>query len=170
MPTDEQSPHQNDLTRLIKGLAEARIEFILVGGLAAVAQGAPITTFDVDIVHRQTSDNIGRILSFLQSINAYQRRPDDKILRPTEADLAGKGHVLLRTHFGPLDILAAIEEGKTYEQLLPSSIKIEFYGYEIYVLSLDTIAELKRKSKDLKDQYRVPILEEALRQGKKRTV
>ena len=35
------------------GLEEAGVDIILVGGLAAVIRGAPITTMDVDIVHDQ---------------------------------------------------------------------------------------------------------------------
>jgi hypothetical protein len=38
--------------------------FILVGGLAAVIQGAPVTTMDVDVVHSQSPENIARLLSF----------------------------------------------------------------------------------------------------------
>ena len=168
MPSNEQAPRVSDLTALIKGLKEAGVEFIIVGGIAAVAQGAPLTTFDLDIVHQQTDENIQRILSYLETIGAYQRRPDEKILHPKKSDLEASGHVLLRTKYGPLDILAAIEQNRNYDQLLPYSTKIKFHGYEVYVLGLETIVELKRESKDPKDQYRLPILEEALRQIKER--
>ena len=33
-----------DLSAILDGLIEAGIDFILVGGLAAVIQGAPVTT------------------------------------------------------------------------------------------------------------------------------
>ncbi len=36
---------------LLRALTDGDVRFIVVGGLAAVAQGAPIVTFDVDIVH-----------------------------------------------------------------------------------------------------------------------
>ena len=164
MPSNKEKPGATDLSTLLKGLNEAGIEYILVGGLAAVAQGAPITTFDLDIVHRQSNENIKKLLRFLKSINSYQRRPDDKVIEPTEEDLKGEGHLLLTTRFGPLDVLAFIEEGKGFEELLSDTVEIEFQGYRVYVLSLETILTLKRGSKDSKDQYRVPILEETLRQ------
>jgi predicted nucleotidyltransferase len=149
---------------LLKSLNEAGIEFILVGGLAAVVQGVPVTTFDVDIVHRRTEKNVTKLLKFLQSIDAYHRRLDDKIIEPNEKDLKGKGHVLLTTHLGPLDLLATIEEGRDFEGLLADTIEVESHGHTIRVLSLETIVALKRGSKDPKDQYRLPILEETLRQ------
>jgi hypothetical protein len=164
MPSRKKNPQAADLSALIKGLGQAGIEFIIVGGLAAVAQGAPISTFDLDIVHHQTDENIKRLFEFLKSIDAYQRRPDDKIIEPTEEDLKAKGHLLLNTHYGPLDILAYIEKGRGFSKLLTHTVEIEFHGYKVYVLSLDTILDLKRDSKDPKDRYRFPVLEETLRQ------
>jgi len=164
MPSNNEKHRVVDLSALLKGLNEAGVEFILVGGLAAVAQGVPVTTFDLDIVHRQTDENIKKLLKFLKSIDAYQRRPDNKVIEPDERDLKGKGHVLLMTRFGPLDVLTAIEKGRGFEELLPDTVEIEFRGHRVYVLSLDTIVALKRGSKDPKDQYRLPILKETLRQ------
>jgi hypothetical protein len=45
-------PKEADLPGLLEKLCEAGVEFIVVGGAAAVLQGAPITTADLDIVHR----------------------------------------------------------------------------------------------------------------------
>jgi hypothetical protein len=42
-------------------LTDAGIAFIVVGGAAAVLQGVPITTMDLDIVHRRTPENVLRI-------------------------------------------------------------------------------------------------------------
>ena len=164
MPSNNKKSRVADLSALLKGLNEAGIEFILVGGLAVVAQGVPVTTFDVDIVHRRTDKNVKKLLEFLKSIDAYQRRLDDRVIEPNEKDLKGKGHVLLTTRFGPLDVLAAIEEGRGFDGLLADTVEIEFQGHIIHVLSLETIVALKRGSKDPKDQYRLPILEETLRQ------
>jgi hypothetical protein len=47
-----------ELTTLLRKLAASGAEFVLVGGLAAVAQGAPLTTQDVDVVHRRTPENV----------------------------------------------------------------------------------------------------------------
>ncbi|WAC07527.1 MAG: hypothetical protein OS130_15130 [Thermodesulfobacteriota bacterium] len=135
--------------------------------MAAVAQGAPVSTFDLDIVYRQTDKNTKKLLRFLKSIDAYQRRPDEKVIKPDQRDLKGKGHLILTTRFGPLDVLSVIEKGRGFEELLPHTVAIEFRGHKVYVLSLDTIVELKRGSKDPKDQYRLPILEETLHQMRK---
>jgi hypothetical protein len=67
LPSDKGKKENAGLSALLEGLINAEIEFILVGGLAAVVQEAPITTMDVDIVHRQTAENIDKLLNFLKS-------------------------------------------------------------------------------------------------------
>ena len=58
MPTGSEKPNALDLSAILEGLLEADIKFILVGGLAAVVQGSPVTTMDIDIVHSRSSKNI----------------------------------------------------------------------------------------------------------------
>ncbi len=164
MPIDNKRPAIPDLSALLEGLLKANVKFILVGGLAAVVQGAPITTMDVDIVHHQSSENIDRLFGFLKSISAIYRRPDDKVITPDLQGFAGSGHVFLSTQLGPLDVLAFIEEGKTYDDLIEHTVEIEFRGHRLYVLDLQRIVELKRFSSDPKAKQRLPVLEETLRQ------
>jgi hypothetical protein len=147
-------------------MLEAGVEFIVVEGLAAVIQGAPVTTMDLDIVHRQTAGNLGRLMDFLTALGAIHRRPDDRVLAPTKGQLAARGHVLLTTRNGPLDLLAAIEQGQDYEQLLTHSETIPYRGYRLLVFRLQKRVELKRASRDPRDRQRLPVLEETLRQIK----
>jgi len=156
-----------DLSALLEALTEAGIDFIVVGGLAAVAQGAPITTMDMDIVHRQSNDNIEKLLAFLKQIDTIHRRPDDKILKPEKRDLSGRGHALFATRYGPLDVLAVIEEGRGYDDLLPDTVEIEFRGHKVRMLSLKTLVELKQRSRDPNDRQKLPVLLETLRQSSK---
>ncbi len=166
MPTSSEKPTSPDLGAILEGLIEAGIEFILVGGLAAVVQGAPVTTMDVDIVHKQSSENIAKLLAFLKSIDAFHRRLDDKVIGPVERDISGTGRVLFTTRLGPLDVLAVIEEGEAYEDLLERTVEIEFRGHTVRVLDLKTLVELKRASTDPRDRQRLSVLEETLRQRK----
>ena len=164
MPTDRGESTSVNLGAILEGLIEAGVDFILVGGLAAVVQGAPVTTMDVDIVHNQSPENIAKLLSFLKSIDAFHRRPDDKVIEPKEGDISGMGHALFTTQLGPLDILAVIEEGRAYGDLIEHTVEIEFRKHTIRVLDLKMLIQLKRTSADPKDKQRLPVLEETLRQ------
>lgn len=163
MASAKPNPPPLDLGALITSLSQAGVEYIVVGGLAAVAQGAPVTTFDLDIVHRQTTDNIRKLHALLNSIGARLRRPVEKVLEPTVEDLGAKGHLLLKTRLGPLDVLAFIEKGWGFEELSPRSTEIDFHGCKVKVLNLETILELKRETTDPRDRQRLPLYEETLR-------
>jgi hypothetical protein len=166
MPTGSGEPTSVNLGAILEGLIEAGIDFILVGGLAAVVQGAPVTTMDVAIVHHQSPENIAKLLAFLKSIDAFHRRPDDKVIEPKEDDISGMGHALFTTRHGPLDVLAVIEEGRAYGDLLEHTVVIEFRNHAIRVLDLKMLIQLKRTSTDPKDMQRLSVSEETLRQLK----
>jgi hypothetical protein len=156
-------PEQPDLTTLLERLSASGTDFVLVGGLAAVAQGAPITTFDVDIVHCRTPENVDRLLSFLAVVAArYRGRPGPPV-PPDRAALLGPGHSLFMTDLGPLDVLGAIEGGLAYQDLMAESVSVELSGHTVRVLSLETILRLKRASTHVKDKLVVPILEATIR-------
>ncbi len=156
-----------NLETLLTTLASSDVEFIVVGLLAAVAQGAPVTTHDLDIVHRRTPENIARLLDVLVNVLDAQYRGHAEVLRPTAEILAGTGHSLLKTKLGPLDVLGTIEGGRDYDALLPGSVRVEVSGHTVHVLGLATMIEIKRGSTRVKDQMILPVLEETLRQSGK---
>ncbi len=153
-----------ELEKLIENLDKSNIKYILIGGMAAIAHGAPVFTFDLDIVHERSDDNLEKIQNLLISLDAYQRRPDDLKLKPDFDALKGTGHMLLSTQFGPMDILGKIEKGLGYDELINHVIEIEFHGFRIHVLDLETLIELKKESTRPEDQHRLSILEKTLEQ------
>jgi hypothetical protein len=151
------------LTSILGVLLGEGLEFVLVGALAAVAQGAPVTTHDVDIVHRRTPENLDRLMAALAKLNArYRGRSPDSPVPPDRKALATTGHSLFMTDLGPLDCLGAIEGGRTYDDLVPLSVEAEMDGH-LLVLGLPTIVELKRQSSEAKDRLMLPVLEETLK-------
>jgi hypothetical protein len=151
------------LTSILGVLLGEGLEFVLVGALAAVAQGAPVTTHDVDIVHRRTPENLDRLMAALAKLNArYRGRAADSPVPPDRKALATQGHSLFMTDLGPLDCLGAIEGGRGYDDLVPLSVEAEMDGH-LLVLGLPTIVELKRQSTEAKDRLMLPVLEETLK-------
>jgi hypothetical protein len=156
------------LSTLLERLLATDIEFILVGGLAAVVQGAPIASPEVAIVHRRTPENIERLLPFLASVNARYRGHPAPLLPPSHGVLLGPGHSLLLTELGPLDVLGAIDGGADYAQLLPSSTAITVNQRPLRLLTLEALVAQARASADAKARLRLPILEATLRRRQRR--
>jgi len=153
-----------DFLALLRTLLAHQIDFIIVGGVAAVLQGAPIATFDLDLVHSLKADNIDRLLSALQELDAYYRGRGEQRIRPTSMHLASPGHQLLMTRFGALDLLGAIGEALSYNDLLPRAIEMEAEGLRFRVLDLERIIEVKEQLGQEKDLAVLPLLRRTLRE------
>src|ERR1700690_3569939 len=70
---------EGNLRSTLRLLSENRVDFILVGGLAAVLQGVPVSTFDVDIVHSREASNIQRLLAVLETLDAIFRMQPESV-------------------------------------------------------------------------------------------
>jgi hypothetical protein len=145
-----------DFESILNVLVEERVDFVLVGALSAVLQGAPIMTFDVDIVHSRATDNVERLLRALDRLDARYRQKQE--IKPTAEYLQGRGHQLLVTRFGPLDVLGHIEDDLEYEDLIECSNVVAIGEFEVAALSPAKYLELKRASSRPKDIAMVPVL------------
>lgn len=152
-----------DFLALLQELAERQVDFIIVGGIGAVLQGAPIATFDIDLVHSRDPVNLERLVEGLVALDAYYREHADKKLRPSTAHLAGPGHHLLMTRAGPLDLLGALTQGRSYGDLLAQTIEVPIGpGLTVKVLDLSMLVRLKEELGREKDTAVLPILRRTL--------
>lgn len=151
-------PKEADLEALIEALVDAKIEFIVIGGAAAVLHGAPTTTQDLDIVHRLTTDNVSRLAALLERLDAYVREPGNRRLRPGADLLARGGQLNLSTSLGPLDPLGRLHDGRGYDELLPTSVLMEDGELQLRVVSLETLIAIKASTGRSRDKILVPIL------------
>src|SRR5262245_5942138 len=87
------------LIEILKVLSRHEVEFILVGGLAAIVHGAPVLTFDTDIVFLKTAENLPRLLSALLALDARYLDPAGRHIAPDASKLrllpnAPTGHLV----------------------------------------------------------------------------
>lgn len=148
-------------------LATGGVDIIVVGGVAAVLQGAPIVTFDLDVVHRRTAENVHRLFLVLEAVHARYRH-DPRDLAPSEPLLLGPGHHLLMTDHGPLDVLGALADGLTYEDLIADTVSLALPGVSVPVLSLSRVIEVKQAAGRPKDLAALPTLRAALDELRRR--
>lgn len=151
--------------RLLQTLVEGRVELVVVGMGAAVLQGAPAQTFDIDVVHARTVENVERSLAWLAEHHG-RYRGDPRGLAPAASHLLGPGHHLLETDLGPIDFMGTVSAPQGlvgYEALLGRSVLVDFGGFQARLLDLAAIVELKRATGRPKDLAVLPLLEATLR-------
>ncbi len=151
-------PKVADLEALLEALVNGDVEFVVVGGVAAVLHGAPVTTLDLDIVHRRTEENVSRLLSVLSDLEAETRPPRVPPLRPTKVMLLGAGQLNLSTRLGPLDPLCVLSSGEDYEALTLRSVTVHDGALSIRIVNLETLIRLKMATGRAKDKLMLPVL------------
>jgi predicted nucleotidyltransferase len=153
---------------VLRTLADHGVDFIVVGGIAAVLRGAPINTFDLDVVHSTEPENVDRLLAALRDLDAFYRFQPERRMRPDASHLRSPGHQLLTTKFGPLDLLGAIGKGRSYAGLLPDSTEFDL-GEEVRVrvLGLEAQIAVKEEIADEKDLAALPILRRVLEESRR---
>jgi len=151
---------------LLKTLAAHHVDFIVVGGVSGVMQGAPLSTYDVDIVHARDPDNLDRLVPALREMNAYYREHPNRRPRPEAKLLAGPGHHLLATDHGSLDLLGEIVGGRVYDDLVPHTVELPMDSERrIRVLSLPTLLLLKEELGREKDRAVIAILKRTIEES-----
>ncbi len=143
---------------LLRELTKNEVEFVVVGGVAAILAGAPISTFDLDIVYHQTPENGSRLMAAIASLDATYRDPAGRRIMPDTEKLATHQTHLLMTSLGALDLLSQIGDELDYPRLLTRSIEYELSGLRLAVLDLPTIIETKEHAARDKDRAVLPIL------------
>jgi predicted nucleotidyltransferase len=157
-----------DFLAILKVLAARKVDFIVVGGVSAVLQGAPIATFDLDIVHSREPANIERLLGALQELEAYDRGQGARRIEPGPSHLASAGHQLLLTAHGPLDLLGTIGAGRDYEALLGGAEELVVGPVRVRVLGLPALIETKVEAGREKDRAVLSILRRTLEERRRK--
>jgi hypothetical protein len=154
-----------DFLKALGALREGGVEFAVVGGLAAVLNGAPVNTFDLDIVPARDEANVAKLLGVLETLDGIYRMQPERRLKPDAGHLTSPGHHNLITSCGPLDVLGTVGRGLCYEDLLPHTMEMEIGGgVRVRVLNLATIVALKEELGGEKDLAVLPILRRTLEQ------
>lgn len=157
-----------DFFAILKALASHRVDFIVVGGVSAVLQGAPIATFDLDVVHSREPANIGRLIEALKELGAYYRGQGTRKIEPDRSLLASPGHQLLLTTHGPLDLLGTIGKGRGYDTLLGAAHEVVVGPVRVRVLGLPALIESKVEAGREKDKAVLSILRRTLEELQKK--
>ena len=146
---------------LFRSLAEHDVDYVLIGGLAAVLHGSTAMTNDADIVPAPGGDNLSRLAAALDELEARVRSesdPDGIAFEPHPALLASMATLNTTTRCGDLDIAFAPTGIASYPSLQAASEVFELAGQSVRVAALDDIIRSKEAAARPKDAATLPIL------------
>ena len=151
--------------RILTALVKRQVEFVVIGAVAAIAQGGPLITQDLDITPAREPGNLDRLARALKDLDARLRLPDDSsgIEFPIEPRFLGSvGSWTLKTPSGDLDLLFVPSGTAGYEDLKRSAVSVELWGQEVLVASLADIIRMKEAAGRPKDLGQLPALRQTL--------
>lgn len=159
-----------DLAQIIPPLVKAKVDFILIGGMAAILHGSARVTFDVDLVYSRTDENIERLVTALAPHCPYLRDAPPKLPFSWDAKtISGGLNFTLTTKLSDVDLFAEVAGGETYSDLLPHSFEVEAFGVRFKCIDLVTLIRIKEAVDRPKDREAVAELRILLEEtGKKK--
>lgn len=145
-----------ELGPLLEILDSHGVDFVVVGGLAGLAQGSSYPTYDLDVAYARDHGNLRRLASALEVVGVSLRgAPSDLPFRPDAQTLGNGANFTFDTPYGSFDILGDVAGVKDYEQLRSNAQLEKIAGIEVRVASLDDLIAMKRAANRVKDQLMV---------------
>ena len=148
------------LERLLGALHSARVECIVVGGIAARIHGSARVTQDVDLVYARDERNLSRLVRALKPFKPYLRgAPRGLPFEWSVATLRAGLNFTLTTTVGDIDLLGEIVGGGRFENLRSHTISVRVFGQDTLVLDLPWLIRVKRAAGRPRDLEAIAELE-----------
>lgn len=153
----------NFVEDIVGRLQDAGVEFIVVGGVSAILQGAATTTRDLDICYRRTSDNILRLVAALKPLHPRPRGfPPDLPFAFDERTLQLGSNFTLEIGPESLDLLGEMSAIGGYDQVIGGVLDAPIGNRTVKTLSLEQLIATKTAAGRTKDLAVLPELQATL--------
>lgn len=140
------------------------VQYVVIGGIAAIAQGYPLTTQDLDVTPAKDAANLGQLVAALQELEAKLRTSSEPLAFPVdEKMLAAADAWTLVTNRGPLDLIFEPPGTRGYEDLRRDAVSVDLGTTKpVLVASLPDLIRMKEASAREKDRAQLPALRRTL--------
>lgn len=129
---------------LLRLLLDAQVEFVLIGGVAAIAYGSATFTQDCDIVAPFNEANFARLLGALTPYHPrYALAVPKRAVTESPGELATYRNLYLLTDLGRLDILSEVQPLGPYPNVAAGAVTLEIYGRPCRIIGLDDLITVK---------------------------
>jgi predicted nucleotidyltransferase len=156
---------KDDYGKILRVLQRHDVRFIVIGAIAAIAQGYPLNTQDIDITPARDPANLERLAAALAELGARLRVPteDERVPFPIDSKrLTGADMWTLRTKYGDLDVSYVPSGTQGYEDLRRDARVEKIEGVQVAIASLADIIRSKEAAGREKDLAQLPALRRTL--------
>jgi predicted nucleotidyltransferase len=145
---------------ILRRLVERGVDFVVIGGIAAVLHGSARNTFDLDISLATDDANLTALGDVLTALGARLEGVDDDVPFVPDARTLRQTELLrLVTSLGELDVLVRLPGAPAYPDLRRNADRYDLGGFNVSVASIDDLIEMKQAAGRAKDLLDVEELE-----------
>ena len=147
-----------DPEAILRALADHRVDFVIIGGVAVQAHGYIRATQDLDIIPRPDLANLSRLAEALAALRARTHRTAGRVNISDPHVLRRAALVPLMTAHGRLDVMSIESTAGTpasYTELRGRAIEVDLGAMEVAVVGLDDLIRMKKTAG--REQDRVDI-------------
>jgi hypothetical protein len=148
-----------DVARILRALTERGVDFVVIGGIAAVLHGSARNTFDLDLCFATDDANLDALGEVLMGLHARLRGVEDVPLVPDAATLRRIEVLTLSTDAGDLDVLARPDGAPSFDVLRRRADRFDVGGFVVSVASLDDLIAMKSAAGRPKDRETIAELQ-----------
>jgi hypothetical protein len=156
---------------LLETLAVEDVRYVVIGGTAAVIQGATHVTFGLDICPDRERANLDRLAAALRNVGAQALGMPAEAADGFELDgatLANGSAWKFLTEHGELDVALDPDGTHGYEDLIRSAVDTQAYGLTIKVAALEDVIRSKEAADRPRDRAVLPDLRRTLELNRER--
>ncbi|MDB4473769.1 nucleotidyltransferase [Opitutaceae bacterium] len=142
-----------NFSRLLERLADSGVDFVIIGGFAALTHGSSFMTRDVDVCADLNPENISRLREALKDWNPRHRMTPQRLSfldHPPVGQCVN--NLYIETDYGVLDLLSHVMGLGDFSRLQSGAEIVEVDGREYAVIGLPdliTAKEAVARDKDL---------------------
>jgi hypothetical protein len=155
---------------VIRLLGRHDVQYVLIGGLAAVTHGSGMVTQDIDICYARNAANLERLADTLREVHADLRGTEPGLPFRLDAKTLARGDSFtFTTDLGPIDVLGTPAGTSGYEDLARTAEPFQLFGFRVLVADIDDLIRMKRaagRAKDLLAVEELGALRDEIDQGR----
>ena len=145
-----------DLGALLGALVRHGVDFVVIGGVAGLAQGSSYPTYDLDVAYARDRSNLERLVQALRDLEVNLRgAPADLPFLLDVKTLENGANFTFDTAYGKFDILGDVDGSGGYDSLRKGAVVTTVAGSEVRVASIDHLIAMKRAANRPKDRNMV---------------
>jgi hypothetical protein len=156
---------------LLAPLHQHDVRYVVIGLFAALLQGSPLPTLDLDICVAREASNLDNLARALEDLDARLRTPDDPrgVAFPYDGAFLGQVEVWnLRTRAGDLDVAFTPSGTRGYDDLRRDAVAVRVGDLSVPVASLLDVIRSKEAAGRPRDRQALPTLRELLARSERR--